>query len=75
MCVLCVCTESSGADVTGSKALQRHDEPGTPAGIRGTSVYTVERILTEVHILTHRLMFKLFLVYLTLYIQSFRLFY
>lgn len=29
----CVCTESSGADVTGAETLQRYDEPGTPAGI------------------------------------------
>ena len=30
---VCSCTESSGADVTGAEALQRHDEPGTPAGL------------------------------------------
>lgn len=36
---VCVCTESGGADVAGTEALQRHDEPGTPAGIRGTPVY------------------------------------
>lgn len=37
LCV-CVCTESTGANVIGTKTLQRHDEPGTPAGIRGTPV-------------------------------------
>lgn len=40
VCVF-VCTESSGADVTGAKTLQRHDEPGTPAGIWGTPVFEV----------------------------------
>lgn len=39
MCVSCARTESSGADVAGSKALQRHDEPGTPAGLRGKAAY------------------------------------